>query len=287
MQRAEKEAWRQKVQKKEPDSGDSNKKKSKQVKAVNFLVYANKQNEGQERASSSRDAPMATHVGKRMAIKEVRREDCKGLQIFNQRTQVRNFLIQLEWSDEEPEGGITWLELHALFRLHGGQVVEEGEEHDPSRTDTTCTQSMQGFKSVVRWVTTHGVRAEDEWKLQTSYARLNRLAGLGVSNKHAAVRGMPVLTQTQAKAIATQIMRDKGHLAKKKDKMSWEAQNLYVFSGPFYFKRETVHNQRGPPTGKVASGKGRKYVADHGFGYGAQDTETTAAAIGIHFLPAM
>ena len=83
-----------------------------------------------------------------MSISEIRREDCKGPKNFEQRRQVRNSMIQVDWSNEEQYGGQTWLEMHALFRLHGGRVEEEGEEHGPNICDTTCTQTMQSFKAV-------------------------------------------------------------------------------------------------------------------------------------------
>ena len=43
-------------------------------------------------------------------------------------------MMQLEWADEEDDGGVTWLELHALFRLHGGKIEEDGDEQNPSTT---------------------------------------------------------------------------------------------------------------------------------------------------------
>ena len=126
--------------------------------------------------------------------------------------------------------------MHALFRVHGGSLENEGEEHDPSTWNSTCTQSMQSFKAAVRWIAAHGVRTSEEWKLQTSYSRANRLSALGISNKHAAVRGMPNLTQKQAEAVANLIMHERGLLHKKKDKASWAAQHLQVISRPYCFK---------------------------------------------------
>ena len=108
--------------------------------------------------------------------------------------------MQLEWAEKEEDGGVTWLELHALFRLHGGKVEDEGDEHNPSTADATCTKSMQSFKAAARWLTTYCVSTEDEWKMQTSYSRQNRLCGLGITNKHAAVRGMLDLDQMKAEA---------------------------------------------------------------------------------------
>ena len=143
-----------------------------------------------------------------MTINEVRKNDCSSDNIFQQRVQVRRFMMQLEGSEIEGDGGVTWLELHALFRLHGGKVEDEGDEHNPRTADPTCTKSLQSFKTAARWLTTFCVSTEEEWDMQTSYSRHNRLSGLGITNKHAAVRGMLVLDETTAKAIATQIMHD-------------------------------------------------------------------------------
>ena len=140
--------------------------------------------------------------------------------------------MQLDWTDEEQDGGITWLEMHALFRLHGGRVEEEGDENDPSTWDVTCAQSMQSFKAAVRWITAHGVATSEEWKLQTSYTRANRLVSIGISNKHAAVRGMPALSQEHAEAVTNLIMHERGLLQKKKREIPMGCPKLVRFSPP-------------------------------------------------------
>ena len=63
---------------------------------------------------------------------------------------------------------------------------------------------MMAFKAAVRWNATHNVSAKDERMSGTSYARHNRLVGLGVTNKHAAIRRMPILKIDQAKAVSKQ-----------------------------------------------------------------------------------
>ena len=158
---------------------------------------------------------------------------------------------------------MTWLELHALFRLHGGKVEDEGDEHNPKITDATCTKSLQCFKTAARWLTTFCVSPEEEWKMQTSYSRHNRLIGLGISKKHAAVRGMLVLDKTKAEAIATQIMQDKGNLQKKKDREFWQAQNLFVFQRPFHYKGKLQKVQEDlakSPSGRPASTYGSEHA---------------------------
>ena len=91
------------------------------------------------------------------------------------------------------------------------------KEMVPGADATTCTQEMKAFKAAVRWNSTHNVSTKDEWRFGTSYARHNRLVGLGVTNKHAAIRGMPVLKVDQAKAVSKIILKQKGLLKKSKD----------------------------------------------------------------------
>ena len=122
-----------------------------------------------EGAGFRSDPPKPVGIAKWISINEVRREDCTNKEIFKQREQVRRFLIQLEWVDEGD--GITWLELHILFRLHGGSVAPECKEAAPGLDSPTCSQNMKAFKAAVRWTATHNFRNEDEWLLQTSYPR--------------------------------------------------------------------------------------------------------------------
>ena len=40
--------------------------------------------------------------------------------------KVRSFLSELRWLEEEhADGGITWIELYALYSIHGGSKDEE------------------------------------------------------------------------------------------------------------------------------------------------------------------
>ena len=75
---------------------------------------------------------------------------------------------------------------------------------------------MANFKAAVRWTAARGVAKEDEWQLSTSYARANRLSPLGITNKHAAIKGLPILDEDEAKAVANDIMLAKGLLKTKK-----------------------------------------------------------------------
>ena len=143
--------------------------------------------------------------------------------MFNERLDVRNFLLQIDWQkDETHDGGITWLELHGLFRLHGGKMAKESQDVQPGEDPITLSRSIRDFKAAVRWIVSRGVAQEKEWLLKTSYSRLNRLAPLGISNKHAAIKGISQLSTKQAEAVAKEIYIAKGVMKNKKQTLAWE-----------------------------------------------------------------
>ena len=77
---------------------------------------------------------------------------------------------------------------------------------------------------------------EDEWQVATSYSRVNRLLPLGITNKHAAIKGLPILDDDEAKAVAREILLAIGLLRNKKQKAAHENGNCMAFVRPFYFK---------------------------------------------------
>ena len=72
----------------------------------------------------------------RLKINELRKEDSQTSDIFGKRKQVRTFLINLPWKDSEneEEGGITWVELYFLYRLHGWNQNSESENFLTEKT---------------------------------------------------------------------------------------------------------------------------------------------------------
>ena len=173
---------------------------------------------------------------KRISVNENRIEDGKNKEIFRQREQVRTFLIQLDWATADDGEGITWLELLILFRLHGGAMIPDGEDAAEGLDHPTWSMEMKAFKSAVRWTTAHNIGTTDEWHLETSYYRYNRLAGLGITNKHAAVRGMPKLSVEQAQAVSKFPFKSKGLLKNGRDKEIWNKGKLFAVPKPFYPK---------------------------------------------------
>ena len=68
---------------------------------------------------------------------------------------------------------------------------------------------LKVFKHHVRWLVVHAVAADQEWILHTSKTRANRLKTLGVTNKHVCIKGVPALSDVQAKNVATCIWKMK------------------------------------------------------------------------------
>ena len=211
VRKAETKAWEDKSLQENPTIGNDKGRRSKKVLMVEKLTYG--KDEALD-AGSSTDA-----ISRPFGINEVRREDCANEEILGQRSEVRNFLLRMRWqASEEEEGGIAWLELHALFRVHGGRMGKEEQDVRPGQDPIASNQSMNNFKAAVRWTAARGIAKADEWHFATSYARANRLAPLGITNKQAAIKGMPILEESEAKAVAKEILLARGLLKTKKTK---------------------------------------------------------------------
>ena len=89
------------------------------------------------------------------------------------------------------------------------------DKKTPLAAKTILPAELASFKASVRRVNLHCVAEVDEWNLQTSYTRGNRLQKVAVSNKHAAVRGTPKLDPREAEAITKAILAMRGLKDKK------------------------------------------------------------------------
>ena len=113
---------------------------------------------------------------------------------------------------------------------------KEEDEVRPGQDAIASNQSMKNFKAAIRWTAARGMAKEDDWHVATSYSRANRLLPLGVTNKHAAIKGLPMLDDEEAKAVAREILLARGLLKTKKQKAAHENGNCMGFARPFYFK---------------------------------------------------
>ena len=124
--------------------------------------------------------------------------------------KVRCFLTHLEWQQEENvQGGITWLELYILSILHGG--MDQNNHASMSLTKTISRQTaIKKFKKRARRVALHCMKKKEEWNIHTCDARKNRLETIAISNKHAAIKGMPKLSDQDARKVNSAILAMRG-----------------------------------------------------------------------------
>ena len=61
--------------------------------------------------------------------------------------KVTSFLSELRWQKEESdEGGITWIELYALYSIHGGsQDEDERRKREPCKQTPMLKEQVNAF----------------------------------------------------------------------------------------------------------------------------------------------
>ena len=81
------------------------------------------------------------------------------------------------------------------------------------------------FKTAVRAIAKYSTAEEDEWRLQTSYRIKHRLGEVAVESRQAAIKGLPKVSEADAKSIVQGILAMRG-ADKKKHKELHAAGNL-------------------------------------------------------------
>ena len=66
-------------------------------------------------------------------------------------------------------------------------------DQDPLANKNTLQKEVAAFKKTSRTVFTLACPGEKEWTIKPSATRKNRLRSIAVANKHASIRGMPVV----------------------------------------------------------------------------------------------
>ena len=128
------------------------------------------------------------------------------------------------------------MELYVLYGIHGGcRDLEERRIREPLEKNPFLQHEIARFKSNVRKISISCVHEEEEWKLQTSYRRTNRLKHLGISNKHASIRGTPAISEDDNGSIAKAILMMRG-ASTKKHKEAHEKGELKLVVKPFTYK---------------------------------------------------
>ena len=125
---------------------------------------------------------------------------------------VQDVLGSMAWKKtEDGEGGITWIELYAVYMIHGGAELEKRKtETDPLSKPQQMQMQLADFKRAVRQVKKHSVQEDDEWHFDTSYVMRNRLEEAAIENKQAAIKGTPCINEEDGKASMRLILALRG-----------------------------------------------------------------------------
>ena len=197
-------------------------KENQQVKVVQSLKYA----EEEEQRSKLR-------------MRKMRSQDVGGEIERTAAQRIQNFISKIQRVDEKrEEGGITWLELYIWYFIHKG--TEEELLLEPK---DILQKEMAKFKQAIRAIANNTVDQDEEWHLQTCYARKNRFSGIAISNKHAAIQGIPYINEEDAKKITVALLAMKGAY-KKKHREAHQDDNLKLHKKPLTYRGSAAEWKR-------------------------------------------
>ena len=147
----------------------------------------------------------------KLSMRKLRRQECESDSEWKRAEGVLNFISHTRWAkDPAEDGGITWLELYVWYKMHSKVEAEA-----PLDAKNTLQKEIAEFKKHARKIAALCVREQDEWHFHSAVGRGNRLKQAGVSNKHAAIKGIPKIPSNEAELITTAILAMKGAGAKK------------------------------------------------------------------------
>ena len=98
---------------------------------------------------------------------------------------------------------------------------------DPLIQTLKLARQVAAFQNSCRKVRRHVVGEDQEWRLGTSYVMRNRLRDAGISNRQAAIRGMPEVSNEDGEKVMRILMALRG-LENKKHLEEWESGQLKV-----------------------------------------------------------
>ena len=178
---------------------------------------------GAEEVSAGEQRLLGKAKSTRLKMHPMHRMWCRSEEEAMYVRKVQSFLDHLDWQeDEDSRGGITWLELYVLYSIHGGSKDEtEAAKSSKLKRRPMLQKQIADFKKIVRKVKTYAVAEEDAWHLDTSYVQRNRLANAAVTNRQAAVRGMPHVSPEDAETIMLTTLAMRG-IVKKKHVDAWK-----------------------------------------------------------------
>ena len=113
--------------------------------------------------------------------------------------------------------------------------AKQEQEERPLAEHLSLQKAMSNFKKRCRRVRIFCTDEGDEEHLTTSYKQINRLKPMGIENKHATIKGMPVLKTGDAKMITQAILAMRG-INQRKHKEQHEEGNLKLQLRPMAYK---------------------------------------------------
>ena len=111
-------------------------------------------------------------------------------------------------------------------------------EKDILGNKNTMQTDIAALKKISRTVFSLTCPLEHEWIIKPSYARGNRLRSIAVANKHASIKGMPVVTDEENSQIVKRLLAMRGIRSIKQQK-AWGDDNLHVKPAVVSFKGGT------------------------------------------------
>ena len=134
-------------------------------------------------------------------------------------------------SEEAKEGGITWIELYALYSIHGGSKdEEERKKADPLKLPPMLQGQVAEFKKAVRKAKKFTISLEQEWHFERCQVMRNRLSDAAINNRQAAIKGMPIISKKDAQGVMRTLLALRG-VDKRSNVEAWEQGKLTVAQG--------------------------------------------------------
>ena len=166
-------------------------------------------------------------------------------------------LLGITWDQEEDvRGGITWLELVILY---SGNT--EGDETATMQQPEKFQRQLAHFKRAVRKLSRHTVPENYIRHLETCYVARNRLADAAISNRQAAIKGMPVVSRVDAETIMQVLLTLRGQ-DKKRHTEAWKQGKLNLKPGDISIQGTAQRWKRAITKARLQ----RRGVEQHGAG---------------------
>ena len=105
---------------------------------------------------------------------------------------------------------LDWSCSFFIWQREQTEKVKRMQEENPLQGHQSLQKAVAAFKVRCRRVRIFCLEEGDEEQLATSYSQKNRLRTMGIANKHAAIKGMPVLKDEEAKMMTQAILAMRG-----------------------------------------------------------------------------